>query len=147
MPMRRLRTITIAVALLGLLAAARSRAAPPAFRVIVNPSNASANLDRKFLTDAFLKKVTRWPGGEPIRPVDLASDSPTRRRFTEEVLGRSVAAVKSYWQQLIFSGRNVPPPELDSDEEVVRYVARYPGAIGYVSGAGEVGGVKILAVK
>jgi hypothetical protein len=70
-----------------------------------------------------------------------------RRRFCEEVLSRSVAAVKSYWQQLIFSGRAVPPPELDTDEEVVRYVAKYSGAIGYVSGASELSGVKVVAVK
>jgi hypothetical protein len=91
-----------------------------------------------------LKKSTRWPGGEPIRPVDLGTESPTRRRFSEEVLSRSVVAVKSYWQQMIFSGRAVPPPELESDEEVMRYVGKYPGAIGYISGATEPAGVKVV---
>jgi hypothetical protein len=55
--------------------------------------------------------------------------------------------VKSYWQQLIFSGRGVPPPELDTEEEVIRYVGRHPGALGYVSSYGEVGGVKVVIVK
>ena len=58
-----------------------------------------------------------------------------------------MAAVKSYWQQLIFSGRAIPPPELDSDEEVVRYVAKYPGAVGYVSGGSELSGVRTVIVK
>jgi hypothetical protein len=122
-------------------------AAGPAFRVIVNAGNAASAVDRRFLTDAFLKKTTRWPSGEVLRPVDLASDSPARRRFCEEVLGRSVSAVKSYWQQLIFAGRGVPPPEMDNDEEVIRYVARYSGAVGYVSSLGEASGVKVVSLK
>jgi hypothetical protein len=122
-------------------------ATPASFRVIVNAGNAANVVDRRFLTDAFLKKTTRWPSGEALRPVDLAGDSPIRRRFCEDVLGRSVAAVKSYWQQLIFSGRGVPPPEMDNDEEVIRYVARYSGAVGYVSTVGEGRGVKAVALK
>jgi ABC-type phosphate transport system substrate-binding protein len=147
--MRALRDILCLLALAGVfaLAVGPSRAASTGFRVIVHPSNAAASLDRKFLTDAFLKKTTRWPTGELIRPVDLGSDSPVRRRFSEEVLNRSVAAVKSYWQTLIFAGRAIPPPEMDDDEEVVRYVAKYPGAVGYVSVAGELAGVKVVNVK
>ena len=129
------------------VAVASARAAPAGYRVIVNASNGAASLDRKFLAEAFLKKTTRWPTGELIRPVDLGSDSAVRRRFSEEALSRSVAAVKSYWQQMIFSGRAGPPPELDSDDEVIRYVARYPGAVGYVSAAGDVGGVRVVTVK
>lgn len=147
--MRALKPILCLLALAGVcaLAAGPSRAAATGFRVIVNPANSVGPLDRKFLTDAFLKKSTRWPTGELIRPVDLGSDSPVRRRFSEEVLSRSVAAVKSYWQTLIFAGRAIPPPEMDSDEEVVRYVAKYPGAVGYVSVAGELAGVKVVSVK
>jgi len=104
-------------------------------------------VDRKFLSEAFLKRTTRWPGGAAIKPVDLGSDSPVRRRFSEDVLNRSVSAVKSYWQQMIFSGRAIPPPELETDEEVVRYVSKHAGAIGYVSGAGDLPGVKVVTLK
>ena len=50
-------------------------------------------------------------------------------------------------QQQIFAGRDLPPPELDSDDEVVKYVLRYPGAIGYVSAGANVGAAKIVTVK
>ena len=95
----------------------------------------------------FLKKLSRWNDVEVVRPVDLRPDSPVRRAFSEEILKRSVPAVKNYWQQLVFSGRDVPPPELDSDEDVVKYVLRYPGAVGYVSGTAEIRGAKVLSVK
>lgn len=124
-----------------------SNGAPPPFVVIVHPSNPAAALDRKFVADAFLKKVTRWPNGDVIRPADLAPDSPARARFSDDVLNRSVAAVKSYWQQMIFSGRDVPPPELASDADVVKYVAASTGAIGYVSGTATLEGVKPVRVE
>jgi len=126
---------------LSATAAAQSR---PAYRVIVHPSNPVTSVDQRFLADAFLKKITRWGNDEPIRPVDLHSDSAVRRHFSDETLRRSVSAVKSYWQQLVFSGRGVPPPEMDNDEQVVRFVLRNPGAIGYVSGTTSVENAKVV---
>jgi hypothetical protein len=119
----------------------------PDFRLIVHPSNPQRAAERAFLADAFLKKATRWEAGETIRPVDLRPAATPRKRFTERVLKRSVGAVRSYWQQRIFSGRDVPPPELDSDDEVLAFVAKYPGAVGYVSGATKLRGVKELVVQ
>src|SRR3954451_1456211 len=101
----------VALALLAALLEAPTRASPSAFRMIVNPANASSTLERKFLTDAFLKKITRWATGELIRPVDLGSDSTVPRHSTEGAPRRSVSAVKSYWQSLTFSGPAIPPPE------------------------------------
>jgi ABC-type phosphate transport system substrate-binding protein len=135
------------IAIVVLLLSATALAQTPAYRVIVNPSNAASALTRDQLGDAFLKKITRWPNGEAIRPVDLHASAPARQKFARDVLRRSLAAVRSYWQQLIFSGRNIPPPELDSDAAVIAYVLKYPGAIGYVSGDANVDGVKIIVVK
>jgi hypothetical protein len=102
---------------------------------------------RGFLADAFLKNVTRWANGDPVRPVDQRYDAAVRKAFSESVLKRSVAAVKNYWQQRIFSGRAVPPPALDSDAAVVEYVASHPGGVGYVSAAAPVGRLKVLVVE
>lgn len=76
----------------------------------------------------------------------LPPDSATRARFSEDVLHRSIASAKSYWQQIIFAGRDVPPPELANDEDVVKYVARNPTAVGYVSGGTTLSGAKALTV-
>jgi ABC-type phosphate transport system substrate-binding protein len=125
-----------------------SRAAgPPAYRVVVNPSNPQTAIDRRTLADVFLKKSTRWPTGDAIHPVDQRVDSLVRQRFSEEVLGRSISAVKSYWAQAVFSGRDVPPPELDDDEQVLGYVLRHGGAVGYVSPGANVDRVKVLNVR
>ena len=119
----------------------------PDLRIIVHPGNSARAVDKGFLSDAFLKKVTRWSSGEAIRPVDQRPASAVRRSFTRNILKRTVAAVRSYWQQRIFSGRDVPPPELDSDESVIAYVERTPGAVGYVSSAAKLGSSRELQVQ
>jgi hypothetical protein len=119
----------------------------PEFRVIVHPKSALRAAGRGLLADAFLKKVTRWATGEPIRPVDLQAGNRVRRRFSEAILKRSVGAVRSYWQQRIFSGRDVPPPEFESDDSVIAFVAKYEGAIGYVSGGAKLVGVRELSFE
>jgi hypothetical protein len=129
----------------GLFAQGRA----PAYQVIVHPRNAATTVERAFLADAFLKKVASWPSGEGLRPVDLIPSSPVRRSFSEEVLHRSVADVKGYWQQRIFSGRDVPPPEFDTDEDVIKYVLKYEGTVGYVSGNVhfDADGPRVVAVR
>jgi hypothetical protein len=140
-----------AVTSLALVSLGRARLAAadqaPAFRVIAHPSRPERVVDRSFLADAFLKKVTRWANGELIRPVDLRPQAVARERFTARVLKRSVGAVRSYWQQRIFSGRDLPPPELDSDDAVLAFVAKSPGAVGYVSGSVKLHGVSELAIQ
>ncbi|MGC4089624.1 MAG: hypothetical protein QM756_17400 [Polyangiaceae bacterium] len=117
------------------------------FRLIVHPSNPIVSVPRDFVAALFLKKTTRWSDGSLVRPVDLRHDSATRRSFSANVLRRSVPSMRSYWQQRIFSGRDVPPPELESDADVVAYVLKNPGAIGYVSQTANVGPAKSLALR
>ena len=103
------------------------------FVIIVNENNPAASATSEFLSDAFLKKAVQWQHGVSIRPADQRIDSPVRRAFSTTVLKRTVAAVRNYWQQRIFSGREVPPPEFDSDAAVIQYVQKHEGGIGYVS--------------
>jgi ABC-type phosphate transport system substrate-binding protein len=115
--------------------------------IVVNPSNATTTIERRFLEDAFLKKTTRWPNGEVIRPVDLAPESSVRRKFSEDVIRRSVASVRSYWQQIIFAGRDVPPPEFDTEDDVIKYVLKHAGGVGYVSGGASIGNLRVVGVR
>jgi ABC-type phosphate transport system substrate-binding protein len=137
----------LALLLLSVSALAQAPSHSAGYRIVLHPQSSVSTLDDGFVADAFLKKVVRWPNGEAIRPVDLPSNSSIRQRFVEGVLGRSLSAVRSYWQQQIFSGRNIPPPELDSDAAVIAYVNKYRGAIGYVSADANVEGVKVVTVK
>jgi ABC-type phosphate transport system substrate-binding protein len=115
--------------------------------VIVHANNPINSIDRRVLANIFLKKTTRWTNNEPIRPVDLPIDSQPRVNFSKDILLRSVTAVASYWQQAIFSGRDVPPPEFKNDTDILKYVAEHRGSIGYVSRVGNNTDIKVITVE
>ena len=118
------------------------------FVVVVSASNPVTSVTRDQASKLFLKKVPSWDNGRgDVVPVDQPEGSPVREAFTKAVLHKSVAAVKSYWQQQIFSGRGVPPTERPSDGEVLNFVRTNANAIGYVSASAPVGsGVKVVNV-
>lgn len=119
-----------------------------AFVVVVNAGNPQAEMTPEAISALFLKKTEVWPRGIKAFPVDLASLAPARTSFSQAVHQRSPAAVKAYWQKMIFSGRIVPPPELESPEEVLAFVRERIGGIGYVPAGTPLGpGVRALAIR
>jgi ABC-type phosphate transport system substrate-binding protein len=148
--MKRAFKLSIVVLLLAFCAMATTAVGEPtgmAYRVIVNSKNPVSSVERAFLRDAFLKKSRYWSDRSAIRPVDLHAHSAVRKDFSTDVVGRSVAAVKAYWRQRVFAGQDVPPPEVANDVEVIGYVQRNEGALGYVSAAAAVDGVKVVSVR
>ncbi len=116
------------------------------FTVVVNSSNPSTTMSKQQVRLIFLKKTSKWENGTKAVPVDQAEDRTVRRSFTSAVHGKKVSAIKSYWQKMIFSGRATPPSEKSSDSEVLAFVARNPGAIGYVSSGTSLGS-RVKAVR
>jgi ABC-type phosphate transport system substrate-binding protein len=131
------RALAVALALAAPLRAdAQPAASPPAgtqYVIIVNATNPIPLLTHEDAMNIFLKRVIRWDNEEPIVVVDQSAASTTRRAFSRDILRKEVTAVKSYWQQLVFSGRATPPVEKRTDGDVVAFVARNGTAIGYVA--------------
>ena len=117
------------------------------FKVIANNSTSVSSINKKDASDYFLKKKTKWSDGSTVKPIDLSANSPVRESFTQQIHGKSVSAIRSYWQQAIFSGVASAPPEKGSDQEIVDYVKRTPGAIGYVSASAGTSGVKVISIQ
>jgi len=137
------------VLLAGLLALTADPAPSPAqdFAVIVNVSNPISTLSKDEVAKLFLKKTISWSSGQSASPVELPVTAKVRESFAREVLNKSVAQVRSYWQQQIFSGRDVPPPEKPTEDEVLAFVRANPNAIGYVSRTANMGrGVKVVSL-
>jgi ABC-type phosphate transport system substrate-binding protein len=144
--MIRIFVISLLGAAFALAARVTASAEPSAYRVIVNAANPAAKLDRQFVAEAFLKKRTRWDDDRAIQPVDLGQKTSARGAFSHDILGRDVVSVRRYWAQRVFSGRGVPPPELATENDVVKFVATHSGAIGYVSAGAALAGVKAVEV-
>jgi ABC-type phosphate transport system substrate-binding protein len=132
--------------LLSTLATAKSAQAQD-FKVIVNSANSTSSLSAAEASKIFLKEAAKFPNGTSASPVDLSKSSPVRAAFSKSVVGRPVGAIESYWQQQIFSGKDVPPSAKSSDDEVIAFVKANPGGIGYVSAGASTAGVKVIDVK
>lgn len=114
-------------------------AVPAGFRVVVHADNPAVEAPAGTVSKMFLKRLSRWDDGVQVEPVDQSESSAVRKAFSDAVHHKSVSAIKSFWQRMIFSGRDVPPSELGSDAEVLDFVRDHRGAIGYVAAEGELG--------
>jgi ABC-type phosphate transport system substrate-binding protein len=101
--------------------------------VVVSAENPVESLSRAELADIYLGRMTRFPNGESVVPVDQRETSPTHHEFYSRYLGRTPAQIKAHWSKLIFSGRGQPPRTVAGDKAVAEFVAGNHHAIGYLS--------------
>jgi hypothetical protein len=124
-------------------------AAPTAasdFQVIANSSVKVSHISAQELTGVFLVTKTSLAGDSHIEPVLLKSGD-AHVSFVKQYTGKTTAALVTYYRSLVFTGRGAMPKTFASDAEVVAYVRKTKGAIGYVSAGASTEGVKILEVK
>jgi TonB family protein len=114
-------------------------------KVIANSSVKADTISAAELKRVFLEEKIVLADGTHVEPV-LEKDGPVHEAFLQEYLGISDDDLQTYYRALLFAGRGFMPKVLGSDAEVVAHVARTRGAIGYVSSAASVGGVKTLAI-
>jgi ABC-type phosphate transport system substrate-binding protein len=129
--------------------AASVPAAGDGFIVVVNSSVSGASVRRADLAAVFMKKALRWGDGSPATPVDQSGTSPVRRLFSDSVLRMPVSVVVQYWQKQLLSasGLSKVPVVKNTDDEVLAYVARTNGSVGYVaSGTTLPPGVKAVTI-
>jgi hypothetical protein len=147
MSWHRIILVVAAVGIVALGLATASVAEDERYEVIVHPTNPITSIDQSFLRNVYLKKEIEWPDGRAIQPVDLTARFPVRDRFTHEVLKKTPAQLKSYWNQRIFSGKGAPPAEADGVADVIAYVLAHPGAVGYLPAHRDPGGAKLIEVR
>lgn len=114
-------------------------------KVIANPSVGAASVSAGDLKDVFLLDKDSL-GGSHVEPV-VAKGGSAHEAFLKEYLGKSDSALQAFYRSLVFTGKGSMPKSLGSDAEVVAYVAKTKGAIGYVSSGAATEGVKTLSVK
>lgn len=115
-------------------------------KIIVNPSIKVSALSLDQLQRVFLLKSNSLPDGTHVEPV-LGTGSPAYQLFLKHCLGKSDAALSTYYRSLVFTGRALMPKTLDSDVAVIAYVTRTKGAMGYVSASTNTDGLKSLTIK
>src|SRR5580693_3150730 len=101
-------------------------------KVIANGSVKADMISASEVKSVFLEESNSLRDGTHVEPV-LEKDGPVHEAFLHEYLAGTDDDLQNYYRALVFSGRGSMPKQLGSDAEVVAYVARTKGAIGYVS--------------
>ena len=114
-------------------------------KVIANSSVKADTISEAELKRVFLEERISLPDGTHVEPV-LMKEGAVEKAFLQKYLGVTEDDLQIYYRTLLFTGRGSIPKILESDAEVVAYVARTRGAIGYVSASASAVGVKTLAI-
>jgi TonB family protein len=135
----------ILLVLAGLMSSGEPNAFASQVKVIANWSVRADTVSAMDLKRVFLEERNSLADGTHVEPV-LGKDGPVHEAFLQRYLEISQDDLQTYYRALVFTGRGSMPKELGSDAEVVAYVARTRGAIGYVSSEASLEGVKTLAI-
>ncbi len=114
-------------------------------KIIANPSVQAETISAAEVKSVFLKERNSLRDGTHVEPV-LATGGSAHAAFLKEYLAQSDDSLQDHYRTLVFTGKGLMPKVLHSDEEVVAYVAKTRGAIGYVSSTAALDGVKTLTV-
>lgn len=112
--------------------------------VIVNKGNAVASMSMSDLRAIFSGETTKFAGGANITIVTYKSDNPTRKKFYD-ALGKKYAECQASILKRMMNDGLKPPATFETDDDVAAFVAKTPGAIGFVATA-SVGAAKAITV-
>lgn len=133
--------------LIGLVSVVAMFAAPAMAEetVILNGAAAVTTLSEDDLKDYYLGKKASWPDGSKVVVVVL-KDGPSHEKLMSK-LGKSSSQFTTGWKKLVFTGKGAMPEQVGSEDELVAFVAKTPGAIGFADAGKVKDGVKAIPVK
>jgi ABC-type phosphate transport system substrate-binding protein len=132
--------------LIGIMILAAMAGQASDFIVVANPSVKANEISGEDLKRVFLGAKTSLADGSAVEPV-LAAGGATHEAFLKTFLGKTDPALRNHFKSLVFTGKGSMPRTLASDGEIVSYVAKTKGAVGYVGAGTAAAGVKKLEVK
>ncbi len=114
-------------------------------KIIANPSVKADSISPDEIRSVFLAERHSLHDGSHVEPV-FEKSGPTHEAFLREFLGEDSESLQNYYGALVFTGKSAMPRSFNSDAEVLAYVVKTRGAIGYVSPSASTEGAKVLAI-
>jgi ABC-type phosphate transport system substrate-binding protein len=108
-------------------------------------------LSQQEIQEIFLGKRVQWSDNSKIRFVTVG-DAEVHSMFLKQYVKLSEADWKIYWKRMVFTGRGMPPETIATEAEIIEFVAKTKGAVGYISSEGMpkktgADAVRIIGVK
>jgi hypothetical protein len=135
-----------ASALAALLAVFGASAWGADVKIIANEAVGATSITPDELKGVFLETKSSLSDGSHVVPV-LEKSGAAHEAFLKDYLGKTGSSLDTYYRSLVFTGKAAMPKTVAADAEVVTYVAKTKGAIGYIAADAPAEGVKVLEVK
>ncbi len=113
--------------------------------VIGNRSVPVSTLTQKEVKMIYLGKQKIWDNGLKVTFVKL-KDEQSSKRFLKHFVKKNPSMYKRYWKKQAFIGGGNPPKEFGREKDLVQYVSKTKGAVGFISSKSYIETVKILSV-
>lgn len=137
--------IRIMIAVISLLVLFNSVLAGEQFLVIANQSIEDNRLAPSTISKIYQGTKTKWDNGD-IRVVMLRR-GPTHENFVRDIVGSTPSKLRNFWKKVLFTGMGTPPRIFKKEADLVEFVAKTKGSIGYITNSTPHQGVKVIALK
>lgn len=114
--------------------------------LIGNPSLRESTLRKKDVKNIYLGKKRVWKDGTKI-VFAIQTEKDLLKLFLKEYVGKSPSQYDNFWRNRIFSGKGSSPLTFDGNQEMINFVSKTKGAIGYVSAGSNLEDIKTISVK
>jgi TonB family protein len=114
--------------------------------IVANPNVKADTITSRELRKVFLAEKSSLADGSRVQPVFQKSGS-VHEAFVRDFLGQTPENLTAYYGALVFTGKAATPKAFEGDEQVLEFVKKTPGAIGYIGDKSAVNGVKIVIVS
>lgn len=104
-----------------------------AVEVVAHASVREQQLNTSQLRAIFTMRQTRWADGQPIQVFVLRSADAQHIQFSRSYLKMFPYQLDAIWDRQRFSGIGSFPVQVNSEEEMLAFLQRTPGAIGYLT--------------
>jgi ABC-type phosphate transport system substrate-binding protein len=112
--------------------------------VIVSAKSHVTSLSHEQVARIFLGKVSNFPDGGDVLPIDQPQGRAVRDEFYAKVVHKNSSQLAAYWAKVIFTGDGRPPVMLENNTAVRKAVANDPNAIGYIDKDAVTRSVKVI---
>ena len=129
----------LAFALTVVLAAAAD------FSLVTNPSGPDS-LSKDDVKNILLGNKTKWDAGGLIK-LAILTEGAVHESVIQEFTARSSDQFEKFWKKQVFTGKGSAPDAFKTDADLIAFVAKTPGAFGYIAAGTTPNGVKLVKVQ
>jgi len=123
--------------IMGFFQASSVQAQDIKLTIIGNPETAPSELNLSQLRSVLRGEKLRWDDGSSVKIALMKTNTPIGTSTSQKIYNMSGNELNKYFLALVFQGKVKAPNFFNSTEELEKYVAQTPGAIGVTQNASE----------